>query len=78
MTYDEAMAGLTALARASGGRVVSAQVEADETLSQDPALVRAAARALAGRTNVFSADEPDGRKWFPYSSLTFSDFGGGA
>lgn len=76
MTYDEAMAGLTALARAGEGVVVSAQVEEDETLSQDPDLVRAAARALAGSTNVFSADEPDGRKWFPYSSLTFSELGG--
>jgi hypothetical protein len=52
--------------------VSAAQVEADKELSAERELVSAAARALAGGTNVFSAQESDGREWFPYSSLTFS------
>jgi hypothetical protein len=48
-------------------------VEADEELGEDQDLASAAARALAGGTNVFSSDEPDGRAWFPYSSLLFSE-----
>jgi hypothetical protein len=75
MTYEEATARLVALARSNGGTVVAAQVEADERLSSERELVSAAARALAGGTNVFSAQDEDGRNWFPYSSLTFSGLG---
>jgi hypothetical protein len=69
------MARLVALARANGGTVTAAQVEADERLSSERELVSAVGRALAGGTNVFSAQEADEREWFPYSSLTFSELG---
>ena len=75
MNYDQAVTRLVQLARSNGGVVSAAQVEADHELDGDRDLVCAAARALAGSTNVFSSDEPDGRAWFPYSSLMFSELG---
>jgi hypothetical protein len=70
MTFDQATARLLQLAKQNGGRVTAAQVEADERLSVDQNLTSAAARALAGGTNIFSFDEPnDGRAWFPFSGL---------
>ena len=73
MTYDQAVNRLIQLARSNGGVLTATQVEADEELDEDRDLVSAAARALAGGTNIFSSDEPDGRAWFPYSSLMFSE-----
>lgn len=73
MSYDAATSRLIALAKANGGTVTAAQVEADEQLSSERDLVSAAARALDGSTNVFSSIEDDDREWFPYSSLTFSE-----
>jgi hypothetical protein len=73
MTYEEATRRLVELARANGGRVTAAQVEADDELSSDHATVSAAARALGGGTNVFSYDEDDERDWFPFSGLVFSE-----
>ena len=77
MTYDQVISRLIHLARSHGGGLSSAQVEADKELDQHRDLVCAAARALAGSTNVFSEDEPDGRAWFPYSSLMFSELASG-
>ena len=74
MNYDQAVGRLIQLARSNRGVVSAAQVEADEELDANRDLVCAAARALAGGTNVFSSDELDGRAWFPYSSLMFSEF----
>ena len=73
MSYEQVVSRLIQLARSNGGVVSSSQVEADEELDRNRDLVSAAARALAGGTNVFSSEEPDGRVWFPYSSLLFSD-----
>lgn len=73
MTYEDVLARLVALAREHGGVVTASVVEADAALSAEPELVSAAARALAGGTNVFSAEEDDGRRWFPYSSLQFTE-----
>ena len=75
MTYEEATRRLVELARRNGGKVTAAQVEADEDLSSDQATVSAAARALGGGTNVFSYDEDDGRDWFPFAGLVFSELG---
>ena len=72
MTLDDARSRLVALASENGGTVTAAQVEADEFLAGDPAVVSAAARSLAGSTNVFSFDdEDDGREWFPYGGIIF-------
>lgn len=76
MNFEQAAARLVAMARLNHGTVTAAQVEADELLAGDKQLVRAAARALAGGTNARSADTRDGRGWFPYSTLTFSDLYG--
>jgi hypothetical protein len=73
VTFDQATTRLVSLARANGGTVTAAQVEADKELSSDRDLVCAAARALAGGTNVFSVEDDSGREWFPYSALTFSE-----
>ncbi len=73
MDYADALAEIVGLARANGGIVLAAHVEADEVLSRARDVVCPAARALAGSTNVLSAVEPDGRDWFPYSSLIFTD-----
>ncbi len=76
MTFEEATARLVALARKNDGTVTAAEVEADPELAADRDLVSAAARALAGGTNVFSAEDDDTREWFPYSTLTFSELPG--
>ena len=68
-TFDELTARLLTLAQESG-TVTAAQVESDERLASDQLLTSAAARALAGSTNVFSFEEEDGREWFPFSGLT--------
>jgi hypothetical protein len=75
MTYEEATRRLVELARESGGKVTAAQVESDPDLSTDQATVSAAARALGGGTNVFSYEEDDGRDWFPFAGLVFSELG---
>ncbi len=75
MTYEEAMRRLVELARDNGGKVTATQVEADTELSSDPSTVSAAARALGGGTNVFSYEEEDGRTWFPFAGLVFSELG---
>ncbi len=67
------MSRLIELAKENGGTLTAAQVEADPVLAEDEPTVSAAARALGGSTNVFSSDEPDGRAWFPFSSLLFSE-----
>lgn len=74
VTYEQAMTRLVELAAANRGVVLATQVEADGALSQAQDLVSAAARALAGSTNVFSLDERDGREWFPYSRLILGEF----
>jgi hypothetical protein len=76
VTYEHAVNRLIELARSNGGVLTASQVEADWELDEDRDLVSAAARALAGGTNIFSSDEPDGRAWFPYSSLLFSELAG--
>ena len=77
MSYEHVVSRLIQLAQSNGGVVSSAQVEGDTELDENRDLVCAAARALAGSTNVFSSDEPDGREWFPYSSLMFSELASG-
>ena len=77
MTYEEATRRLVDLARRNGGKVTAAQVEADPDLSSDQLTVSAAARALGGGTNVFSYEEDDGRDWFPFAGLVFSELGAG-
>ena len=72
MTFDQVTTRLVTLARENDGTVTAAQVERDDELSTDRDLVSAAARALAGGTNVFAVEEDDDREWFPYSALTFS------
>ena len=76
MNFEQAASRLVAMARQNHGTVTAAQVEADAGLAEDRQLVSAAARALAGGTNVTGRDESDDRNWFPYSTLTFSDLYG--
>lgn len=76
MTFEEAAQRLRDLADANHGTVTAGQVEADDALAAEQLLVSAAARALSGGTNALSANESDGRTWFPYSALTFSDLYG--
>lgn len=68
MTYEQAQDALLALARQNGGLIAAAHVEADEALASDQPTVSAAARALAGSTNVFAVPREDGG-WFPYSEI---------
>jgi hypothetical protein len=77
VTFEHAATRLIQLAQANRGTVTAAQVEADDELAAEQALVSAAARALAGGTNALSTmDDEDGRAWFPYSALTFSNLHG--
>jgi hypothetical protein len=75
LRYEDAIARLIELARENEGTVAAWQVEADPELAADRDNTSAAARALGGSTNVFSSDEPDGREWFPFSSLLFTELG---
>ncbi len=68
MTYEQAHDALLALARQNGGLIAAERVEADEALASDSSTVSAAARALAGSTNVFAVPREDGG-WFPYSEI---------
>jgi hypothetical protein len=77
VTFEHAARRLIELARANHGTVTAVQVEADQELALEPKLVSAAARALAGGTNALSTvDDQDGRAWFPYTTLTFSELHG--
>jgi hypothetical protein len=70
VSFEEATTRLLLLARESGGTVTAAQVEGDARLSSDQTLTSAAARALAGSTNVFSFENADDDPaWFPFSGL---------
>lgn len=71
MTFDDAKARLITLARSNGGVLSAAVVETDPQLDAEPAIVSAAAHALAGSTNVFATPNTDG--WFPYAEIRFSD-----
>ena len=72
MTFEDAATRLVMLAQINHGTVTATQVEGDPSLDAERDLVAAAARTLAAGTNVRAATEPDGRAWFPFSSLTFS------
>ncbi len=75
MSYEEATERLVALARLGGGTVTASQVEADAALSANREIVSAAARALGGKTNVFSYQgDTDPRAWFPFTGLIFSEW----
>jgi len=76
MTFEQAATRLVELAIANRGTVTARQVERDESLASERPLLSAAARALAGGTNVWSTTNDDDRAWFPYCSLTFSEIYG--
>jgi hypothetical protein len=63
---------LIALARANGGILTAAQVEADAELVEDRNVASAAAHALAGSTNAFGSSE-GAAGWFPYAEIRITD-----
>lgn len=76
VTFEEAATRLVMLAQLNRGTVTAAQVEAQTDLAAEATIVSAAARTLALGTNVSTTTDGDGRGWFPFSSLTFSEIYG--
>ncbi len=71
MTFEQATARLTEIARGNQGLLTAEAVEADAELADEKLIVSAAAHALAGSTNVFATSGESG--WFPYRELRFTD-----
>ena len=72
LTFEATVVRLARLAAAQGGTVAAADVEHDELLARDPGTTSAAARMLAGGTDVLSTPEREPGRWFPYARLTFT------
>lgn len=72
MTFDDAIERLRQLARDNGGVLTAAAVERDHELAASTSLAAAAARALAGSTNVFGTPRASTDGWFPFEQLAFS------
>ena len=72
LTFEATVVRLARLAAARGGTVAAADVEHDELLARDPGTTSAAARMLAGGTDVLSTPETEPGRWFPYAQLTFT------
>ena len=72
MTFEQARLRLLELARANGGLLTAATVEAEPDLGEDQATVSAAGHALAGSTNAFGAIRTS-EGWFPYEEIQFTE-----
>jgi hypothetical protein len=72
LSFEATVVRLARLAAARGGTVAAADVEQDELLARDRGTTAAAARMLAGGTEVVSSPVSDPERWFPYASLTFT------
>ena len=72
LSFEATVSRLTRLAASRGGTLVAADVEADVLLAADRGTTSAAARMLAGGTEVVS--DPVGERgcWFPYARLVFN------
>ena len=77
LTFEATVVRLARLAAARGGTVAAADVEHDELLARDPGTTSAAARMLAGGTDVLSTPETEPGRWFPYAQLTFTQMAHG-
>jgi hypothetical protein len=73
MSLDEAMGRLRELAAEADGHLTAAAVEDDAWCSSNQQLVCAATHELATESFVSVYEESDGRAWFPYSSMIFSE-----
>jgi hypothetical protein len=73
MSLDEAMGRLRQLAAEADGRLTAAAVEDDAWCSSNQQFVCAAAHELATESFVSVDEENDGRAWFPYGFMTFSE-----
>ena len=72
LSFEATVVRLGRLAVASGGTVAAADVERDALLARDRDTTTAAARMLAGGTDVVSAPVTEREEWFPYAELTFT------
>ena len=72
LSFEATVVRIARLAATQGGTVAAADVEQDELLARDPDTTSAAARMLAGGTDVASTPETDPERWFPFAQLTFT------
>lgn len=72
LSFEATVVRLARLAAARGGTLAAADVERDELLARDPDTTSAAARMLAGGTDVVATPETEPGRWFPYAQLTFT------
>jgi hypothetical protein len=71
LSFEATVSRLTRLAASRGGALVAADVEADVLLAADRGTTAAAARMLAGGTEVVSESGGERGRWFPYARLIF-------
>lgn len=72
LSFEATVVRLARLAATRGGTIAAVDVEQDELLARDPGTTSAAARMLAGGTDVLSTPETEPGRWFPYAQLTFT------
>jgi hypothetical protein len=75
VTIEEAIARLVILARANGGSVGAADIEADAGLACDPLTACAAAMQLALEVDIVPVYTPRRSTWFPFDRLLLRTIG---
>jgi hypothetical protein len=75
VTIEEATARLVLLARANGGSVGAAEVEAYASLACDPPTACAAARQLALEVDIVTVYTRRRSTWFPFDRLLLRTIG---
>jgi hypothetical protein len=72
LSFEASVVRLARLAAVRGGTITAGDVEQDELLAGDHGTTSAAARMLAGGSEVVSEPSTDPVRWFPYAQLTFT------
>jgi len=72
LSFEATVSRLTRLAASRGGALAAPDVEADVLLAADRGTTSAAARMLAGGTEVVSEPAGERGRWFPYARLIFT------
>jgi hypothetical protein len=73
MEFEQAVQQIIRLAVEHRGTVTAAQIESDDELEIGRETTSAAGHMLAGSTNVLTFGGSEGRDWFPYSGLLFTE-----
>jgi hypothetical protein len=72
LSFEATVVRIARLAAVRGGTLAAADVEGDELLARDRGTTSAAARMLAGGTEVVSEPAAEHGRWFPFARLTLT------